>query len=214
MTNLVPGAKLSTKLPEVFGPYTQTSEFAAAPIAVLLVLSALTVPLSSSSATRGSPVEFTDGQAVPLANEMLPMVVAFPLAQLIFWLVGGVAVPLLFPFVPVLPVHFESLTELVFAVVFAVPDNLEHVIPVGAAAAGPTARAVNPATGARTAAAAMDPRTICFLLTAVLLLRWCLSFGSGREIPVRSDDGSRLDAPDVACRTCHLQAIVRLNIFL
>ncbi len=98
-------------------------------------------------------------------------------------LVGGAAVPLLEPFVPVFPVHFDNLTLLVFAPTSALPDSLEQVMPVfPAAAAGFAASAVTPTTGiARPATAATDPRTN-FILSTLTFLHCCVvEAGSYRD---------------------------------
>jgi hypothetical protein len=133
----------------------------AAPTVVLPVLSEVTLPL------RTSVVE-PDGQPDP-AVAVWVAVVCFPLCHLT-WPDVSVIVPLLLPEPPVFPVHVLSLVLTTPVEVFAVPLNLLQLIPLGAAPAGEAASALNPTTGARTAATAMDPCTIRFLITVSILL--------------------------------------------
>jgi hypothetical protein len=79
-------------------------------------------------------------------------------------------VPVLFPEAPVLPLQPLTLVLVKPVFVFADPDNVAQVIPLATAPAGPAARPVNPANGARTAAAAIEPRTIPFFITDSILL--------------------------------------------
>jgi hypothetical protein len=75
-----------------------------------------------------------------------------------------------------------------------------------AAPAGAAAIAVNPATGTRAAAIAMDPQTIRFLITFQILLegRWFLLLSKGESVTMRRDVesvmirlGRRVDVPPV-----------------
>jgi hypothetical protein len=161
--NFVPGKRLSlTTAGFVELGFAHTVALMAAPTVVLLVVSAVTFPLMTS-VTVPLPE-----QPDPPAVVTVP-VVDFPLTHLTVPDVS-VIVPFSLPDPPVFPVHVLSLIFSAPVVVFAEPLNLEQEIPLATAPAGAAARAVMPATGTRTAVAAMKPPTIRFLITFAILL--------------------------------------------
>jgi hypothetical protein len=165
MTNFVPGAFVIVYTPVVAVLFTQTSPVTAAPTVVLLVVSFVTLPLRTSSATR---VDDTV-QAVPVLPVSVKLVV-FVFAHFTVTDVAAAAVPLITPLPPVFPVQVFNTILLVLAGTFAVPAALLQVMPLGAAAAGPAARTVAPANGTRAAEPAITPTTIRFLSTFGLSL--------------------------------------------
>jgi hypothetical protein len=160
MVNFVPGAFLSLILP-VAVTVAQISPFTAAPTPVALVLSAVTAPVTSSSAT------LPDAQFVPGAILSLN-VVFFPLAHVIV-LEVDVAEPVLLPEPPVFVVGAQvlKLSLATIVVAFALPVTLLQMIPVGVAPASVAVRAETPAIGTIEAAATAAPIKIRFLSTLV-----------------------------------------------
>jgi hypothetical protein len=140
----------------------QISPDTAAPTVVAFVLSDVTAPVMTSSAT------LPDAQFVPVVVASLKLVF-FPFAHVIVPVVDDAAPVLL----PEPPVFVEGVQDLklslaTIVVAFAVPVTLAQLIPGFAAApAGLAARADTPATGTIAAAATAAPTMIRFFSTLV-----------------------------------------------
>jgi hypothetical protein len=169
MTKFTPGAPLIFSFPEAVD-VTQNSPETAAPTPVLFVLSEVTAPLTTSSATVAGFVHL-----VPAVVASLKLV-DFPFAHLTVPEVDD-AVPVVLPLPPVLPVQPDTLILAVPAAE-TVPLVLVQVIPFGfAAPAGPAVAAI-PANGTKAAEPAITPSIIRFFRTNYLL---DLSVGAGEN---------------------------------